>query len=88
MTLPLSYLVGKKHVLLTVTAGLNRVINDFDGNGQISVLTVVTDKGVWRLFADGSTWGEQPNFVALTKDAWSPESPTKPDAPSSLPPKA
>lgn len=87
MTLPPSFLVGKKHVLLTSTKGLSRVITDFDSSGQMSVLTVVTEKGAWRLFSDGSTQGEQPVFVAFSGDAWAPESPTKPDTPSVMPPK-
>lgn len=87
MTVPLRFVVGKRHVLFTTTHGLSRVITDFDSDGRVDVLTVVTEAGAWRLFANGTTHGDKPDFVALSTDPWEPEAPTKPDSPSVLPPK-
>jgi hypothetical protein len=63
---PLHFLVGKKHIVLASTKGLSRVLLDFDSKGQIAVLTVVTPEVPWRVFADGSTSGKQPAFVAIS----------------------
>ncbi len=87
MNPPLSFIVGKRYVLLSTTKGLGRVIMDFDTEGQIDVLTLVTESGAWRLFANGITHGNKPNFVTLSTASWEPESPTKPDLPRIITPK-
>lgn len=83
----LSYIIGKHYVLILSTQHLNRVITDFK-DGEVDVLTLVTDEGPWRIFADGSTHGDKPEHVSVSCHTWtSLESPTKPDLPSSIPPK-
>lgn len=87
MTLSPSYIIGRRHVVFTTTEGISRIITDFDSDGKIDVLTVVTSKGAWRLFQNGTTQGDKPDMVAVSEDSWTPESPTRPDAPFSIPPK-
>lgn len=88
MALP-SYILGKKQVLLTTTVGVDRIITDYDEDGYVEVLTVVSkSRKFWRLFADGSTQGDDLPFITIVGEARGrADTPTKPETPSSMPPK-
>lgn len=77
---PLVYKIGNQRIRVLPGVGLNRVITDFR-LGLLDVLTVVTDTGAWRIFSDGSTYGDRPSCVDLP-DLWIAETPTKPDIPT------
>lgn len=81
MAHPMDFVVGESRVWLRSTQGLNRIITDFDSNGAIEVLTLVTQSGVWRVFSDGTTHGTKPFSVTLSTSSWKPDTTTRPDLP-------